>query len=164
MKPALLVDVDNLYIVHGRINMSIFGKRIDQIKQYGKKNGMNMYWFGNTFTARLLQKHQSFNSLKLVTSHIAKDTADHAILYHVEKTRSKDVTIVSNDVSLAKVAWCLFPKKRITSLKFNGVASIDFMEPEWIQNICFKRPQDVEKFVLNLNFYMERYRKKDIDT
>lgn len=158
-KSIMLVDVDNLYIVHGKINMAVLTKRINVIRAYGKQRDMKLYWFGNTFTGRLLQSHHAFSKLKLITSNIAKDTADHAILHQVEKSRSSEVVIVSNDASLPKVAWCLCPNKRITSLKFSGIASSELLEPEWINGICFKRAQDVEKFVLSYNFYLERYTK-----
>lgn len=159
----LLVDLDNLYISHNRVDLGLLDSRVAAIKALAREQGVkpqNIWWFGNTSTATLLQQHKkSFSGIQLVTTHVAKDTADHGILHHLATHKWKTASIVSNDKSIARIAWVLFPLHEISSVYFSGRSGTN-LSIDRIGELRFKKPEEVLKMMRSMVLYTTRYQPK----
>lgn len=163
----LYVDVDNLYIKDNKVSIPLLHARIHAIHTFAKDHKIssaNIHWFGNTFTAEIIRSNgiRGIPVEKFIITHIDKDTADHMIIHtinmHVEKKNLSRLNayIVSNDTSIANVAWSVVHPDRASMyrLKFTREGS---MQAKHVRNIEVRHPDDMVKIMRSYITYAQRY-------
>lgn len=151
----ILVDVDNLFIVHNRVNTRLLVKRIRALQKMAAKKPI--HWFGNTLTATIVQAQPELQDINIITTNKAKDTADHAILSHLHMSPVKTAWIVSNDKALAKAAWYISPHVAIVPVSYKSYDSITPIIQKKLTHISFHTQSELEKFLLSIHGYAQRY-------
>lgn len=146
MKRVVFVDVDNLYIINNRVNVPILKRRIDEIKKFKSR----IYWFGNTFTSNIIHKYDI--KIDIIDTAIEVNSADHRLINQILRTKNKKITIISGDMTLARVALYLNPDKDISFKKFtqNTLEEFDV-------DYKFNNRDQVTKFMQSLALYIERF-------
>ena len=153
-RSVFLVDVDNLYIVRNKVNIPLLTKRIAHITSTHK----NVRWFGNTFTAKVIHNNDT-PKIRLIISNIDKDTADHAILEYLRRREKQldEAYIVSNDKSLSRLAWLMFPSIKIHPVTYSSVTSTEAVIAPVMNKLSFSSRVDVEKFIKSYTLFVQRY-------
>jgi hypothetical protein len=180
----LYVDVDNLYIQNNKISIPLLKKRVAAINGFAKKNKImasNVHWFGNAFTADIITS----NGVRIppehfITTNIDKDTADHMIIHSIATHKTPahkpqaaqvaaqvkaqvvpQVYIVSNDISIANIAWLLCSQRfKVFRLKFmkgedgSGGSLIRVMP---VKKMELRNPDDMIKVMRSYFTYAQRY-------
>lgn len=149
-----LVDVDNLYIVGNKVNIPLLTKRIAHISDKHK----NVRWFGNAFTAKVLGKYDS-PKIRMIISNIDKDTADHAILEYLRRREKyiQEAYIISNDKSLSRLAWSMFPSIKIHPVTYATMTSTEPIIGPAVTKLIFSSRADVDKFIQSYTLFVQRY-------
>lgn len=151
-KHIVLVDLDNLYIINNKVNVVKLKTRLNSIVNMK----LPTKYFGNKFTKHILTHNKI--PLKMHTTEIQKDSADHAMIHSLKQLQTKyDVVhIVSNDMVLAKLAYFLseHPDKLIFH---NILKSNDRVSTFNIENYCFKHKLELQKFLDSYNLYKARF-------
>ena len=150
----ILVDVDNLYIVEQKVNPTLLKKRMMYLIDLKRP----IMWFGNAFTAKVLQGVKELSHINMTITNKDKDTADHAILAYLSASPHKIAHIVSNDKALAAAAWYLCPYTKIRMMTYAKPTTITPAISDVITKVEFKRQSDVQKLMLSLQRFTERYR------
>ena len=97
----LLVDLDNIYIINNKSNISILKKRLEQLEKIDN----NIIFFGNEYTADFIKA----NNLKIkvnISKYNGKDSCDHELIHYAIK-KKYNISIVTNDKILQKLAFYL---------------------------------------------------------
>lgn len=153
MKRALaFVDLDSLYIINNMVNVSVFQARLDAIRALP----MTKRWFGNESTRNILSK----NGIKLGTGDKPiivsnkPENVDHAILRRLSKVPpATEVHVISNDVIMHRLGFFLNKNTDIHFWRFKQTKLEDITNRI---DICFKKKQDLQKFIDSYKLYIER--------
>lgn len=145
--PIALIDLDNLYIINNKVNIKALRRRIAYLKSVTKK----IYWFGNAFTADLVQKYNI--EIDVISTKVEVNSADHTLINFIGKLQARKVQIVSGDTTLQRIAKFLYPDRNLTFARFTDhhileTVTVDFK---------FKTKKQLEKFVISLRLYAQRF-------
>lgn len=147
-KTTLYVDLDNIYIVNKKPNITLLKKRVMKIKTLN----IPVKYFGNTYTWNIVKQNKI--RLNMTISDIAKNSADHSMLNSILRDNTNNVFILTYDVTLGRLASYLVKNKNVKLAQFDDaddeiyVHDIDFQ---------FKRRKDLSKFLDSLELYKLRY-------
>lgn len=145
-KRHIYVDVDNLYIVNNKIDIEILRQRITSIKSLNMKT----HWYGNTFTQKILSKYDI--DIDLIDSNVEVNSADHNIIHDITRVKYKNITVITGDITLCRIALYLNPQKNIAFHKFYQNSLQRFFV-----DFSFKTREHLDKFLRSLILYMKRF-------
>jgi hypothetical protein len=88
----------------------------------------------------------------MMVSDIAKNSADHSLLHTIGMSDSKRIYILTSDMTLLRLAYFMFPYKKIKSAMFERDGEI------YIDDITLNFNQrDLQRFIDSLDLYKSRY-------
>jgi hypothetical protein len=145
---VIFVDVDNLYIVDDKIDIPLLRKRVKAIKKLKKTT----YWFGNTFTAKVVSQNNI--DIDILDIEIETNSSDHNLINYMIKTKGKNLMVISADNILCKLAMFLNPMKTVGFARFQKYTNEMY---EVQVGYDFKSREQLMNFMKSLSLYMKRY-------
>jgi len=145
-KRHIYVDLDNLYIVNNKIDVDVMRQRINNIKSLNMKT----HWYGNMYTQKIVNKYDI--DIDLISSNVAVNSADHNIINDMTRAKNKNVSIITSDLTLCRIALYLNPDKNIAFYRFYQNSLQRFFV-----DFSFKTREHLDKFLKSLILYMKRF-------
>lgn len=155
MRDPVYVDLDNLYIINNKVSPKTLLERVSYImKTYGN-TGHKLMFFGNSFTQGILHKYGLLQGsrMKFFVSEIEANSADHNLIFHISRSKSRRVIIITGDMTLCRIAKYVYTKKDVTCMKFSD----DHMLHPFEVDFRFARREQLDKFLNSLALYSVRY-------
>lgn len=150
-RPPMYVDVDNLYIINNKVNQHTLIHRVNTILTRFS-GSHDIYFFGNSFTQNVLSKYGILMN-NFYVSDIEANSADHNMIHSILKTKHKNITIITGDMTLCRTALYIHRSKNISFLKFDETHDLHNLEVDF----KFARIEQLDKFVKSLALYSVRY-------
>lgn len=150
-RTPMYVDVDNLYIINNKVNQHTLMHRVNHILTTFS-GSHDIYFFGNSFTQNVLSKYGILMN-NFYVSDIEANSADHNMIDSIFKTKDKNVTIITGDMTLCRIALYIHRSKNISFLKFDESHDLHSLEVDF----KFARREQLDKFIKSFALYSVRY-------